>query len=1285
MNVRSRVRAALPALAIAATMLAPVPASAAPLVVVQLTPSNGSTVYPPAQIRVEFNQCVDLPRSSLELRSPQGTLVSVFVSYPSCSSIVIGPTETIGSGQFTIFAFGVTIGGSSVSHSATFFSDGIAPVPPDPAMTHPINDANRTKVFVTGTGEPGSSVFVVIDDDNGSTPAVACGVSGQPPCGLVGAGGLFAVGPFNVTGLDDSPVPSTVLSTLSIKATVTLTDAAMNVSPPRFAFAFKDVLYPAAPAIDFPSAGMTNANQRWTVTGTVASQAGFEHMDLLLYDNGVAAATTRGRCASGVCAWHGTIVSNPGARTFAARARDAAGNVGPSSPTVGVTVSSSTSTGPIRPSIDIDPFPVKDELSVSGVAQAGAAIEIKIDAAPFAACATASFGPGTPNYACGPFDTSALAPGIFPTLLRDPSANGGVAGVAVLKDVVAPVAPTVQFTDPGPWVNAQQASSLQLDGSAEPFASVTGTVASTGGGTSVVFTGQTDVFGNWHAVTNVALLNDGCLSVTVNAVDARGNVSAAGTAPCGPTLDQTAPPAPVIVVPAEGATVTSTTFAVSGTAGGGAATVQVFEGATLKATGTAAAFSGAGIAITVFNDGIKVLRARSFDPAGNVSPLSAPRTILLDANGPVLASTSPPNNGITNPSATITATYTDPDHASLGSCTLTVRDSGGALAMGSVTGSGLSCIFTAASGALTVAGSPYTATVQATDPAGNQSQVDTWQFSIDDQPPAAPVFTSPPEGALTGSPVQFQGTAEPGSTVQLFFGATFLGGSFANPNWSISALFSDGSYTLTAVAIDAAGNVGPGANRSIVVDTTAPAPPIITAPASGATVAPNTPVTGTAEAGATVRLFEGALLLGETVANPNWSITPSTLGGGPHTVTAFAVDPAGNTSAGSSRSYIIDAAAPSQPVITAPAEGAFLPSTGVTVSGTAETGSTVRIFEGAALLGTQLATPSWSFPLTFTEAAHTVRVNSTDIAGNVSTDATRSFTVDITAPGAPSILSPANGSLQPATFTLSGIAERLALVEIFEGATLITSTTATSTGTWTASVTASDGPHTYTARQTDQAGNVGPLSPGRLINVDAIPPGPPTITSPVEGAVLKRRVSIQGTAAEPGGVVTILESGQPIAVAQVSGAGTWEVVYDFPNDATHSIVARQTDLAGNVGGDSALRTFITDGTPPTIDMATAGFYPAAPFVSIATPTFTGSASDNRGVTQVDVRILNLLGSVVSSGQAICACGNTATPVTWTYTPPGLLPGIYTIEVTGTDQAGNVTAPPAKLTFVTLGL
>lgn len=1288
MRLGNRFGRALPALAVVASLLTPLRASAThepPLLVVSVTPGHASVSVPPAGIEVKFNQCVLAPPSShVELRSAFGTIVSAFVSMPNCSTILLGPAEVLPSGQYSIHIFGITIGGATASMTTTFVVDDTAPVLTDPWITHPINLSNRTQVRVGGSGEPGSSIFIVINDDDAGTPAIACGVSGQPACGVVGPSGFFNIGPFNVTVLADSPAPSTVPSTLSIRADVTLTDPAGNVSPARHAFAFKDVVPPAPPIVDFPLNGQVNANQRWTISGTATPQTNVEHLTIGIEDNGVVAATTRASCASGACAWHGTILMQPGGHQVSARAIDEAGNASAASNIRTVTLSSNTSSDPIRPSVAIGPHPVKDALSASGSATQGSNVRIKIAAAAFTACATAGNPATFPNYSCGPFDVSGLGGGLFLVTMRDQGCGAACdAPVDALKDIVAPLMPTVGFSDPDPWVNASEASSLRMSGSAEPFSTVSGTVTSSSGGTPVLFTTSTDRFGNWTAITNVTLLLDGCLSASVTATDARGNVSVAAVAPCGPTLDQTAPPAPVILVPAEGDTVTSTTFAVSGTAGGGAVRVEIHEGGNLRGQGTAAEFTGLGIPTTLYTDGTKVLRARSYDAAGNVSPFSLPRTIILDANGPALVSTQPPNGGVTNPSGTVSATFADPDHGSLGTCTLQVRDRGGLLAMGSVGTSGMSCIFNAAPSALTAFGSPYTAVVQAADPAGNQSDISTWTFSIDAVPPPAPVISSPPQNAIVGSPFPVQGTAEAGSQVQLFEGLTFLGAGPANPSWNISIALPDGPHTITALAVDPAGNVSQPATRSVVVDTTAPLAPVISTPNPGDTVAGGTPVTGTAENGARVRLFEGLVLLGETVANPNWSIAPS-LTDGPHTVTAFAIDSVGNTSPGTSRSYIVDLSAPSQPLITTPAaEGAFIGTANVTIAGTADAGTTVKIFEGATLLGSQPATPSWSFTLPFTETTHTVSVTSTDVAGNVSTPANRTFTVDLTAPNAPIIVAPGQSSLQPSLVTVSGSSERLAEVKVYEGATLLGTTTASSFGAWSVQISLTDGPHGIQARQTDPAGNTGPLSAVRSFTVDATAPGAPAITSPASGAVTRPTVTFTGTA-EANTIVTLRDGGAPFATAAVNGAGDWTVTVTLFSDGSHSITAFARDGAGNAGPDGAPVTITTDGQPPSVTIESTAQFSSLPDIRVQPLLFEGTADDNRGVTVVGVKIVDVLGGTVETGTATCSsCGPLSASVTWSYAPGTLLPGIYTIEVVARDQASNVTSPPKRLQFVAL--
>ena len=70
------------------------------------------------------------------------------------------------------------------------------------------------------------------------------------------------------------------------------------------------------------------------------------------------------------------------------------------------------------------------------------------------------------------------------------------------------------------------------------------------------------------------------------------------------------------------------------------------------------------------------------------------------------------------------------------------------------------------------------------------------------------------------------GTAEAGSTVTLYAGITPLGSATATGgNWSITAgpALSEGSYTLTAIAVDAAGNESAvSSGLSVTIDTTAP-------------------------------------------------------------------------------------------------------------------------------------------------------------------------------------------------------------------------------------------------------------------------------------------------------------------------------------------------------------------------------------------------------------------------------------------------------------------------------
>jgi hypothetical protein len=98
----------------------------------------------------------------------------------------------------------------------------------------------------------------------------------------------------------------------------------------------------------------------------------------------------------------------------------------------------------------------------------------------------------------------------------------------------------------------------------------------------------------------------------------------------------------------------------------------------------------------------------------------------------------------------------------------------------------------------------------------------------------------------------------------------------------------------------------------LIIDNTAPSPVTILAPVSGSFVNTGTvSVTGTGEAGATVTVTDGTTSHSTVVdGSGNWSVVFTALSDGPVTFTASQTDLAGNTSASSSTTIIVDTIAP---------------------------------------------------------------------------------------------------------------------------------------------------------------------------------------------------------------------------------------------------------------------------------------------------------------------------------------------------------------------------------------
>ena len=254
--------------------------------------------------------------------------------------------------------------------------------------------------------------------------------------------------------------------------------------------------------------------------------------------------------------------------------------------------------------------------------------------------------------------------------------------------------------------------------------------------------------------------------------------------------------------------------------------------------------------------------------------------------------------------------------------------------------------------------------------------------TIDTTAPIAPTIASfstdsgvVGDGITNDNTLTLTGTAEANSTVKIYDGATLLGSATANGSgaWTYTtAALTNGAHSLTATATDAAGNTGVASTAlAVTIDTTAPVAPIIASFSTdsgvvgdGITNDNTLTLTGTAEANSTVKVYDGATLLGSATANGTgaWTYTTAALSNGAHSLTATATDAAGNTGVASTALAVtIDTTAPVAPTIASFSTDSGVVGDGITndntltLTGTAEANSTVKVYDGATLLGTVAA------------------------------------------------------------------------------------------------------------------------------------------------------------------------------------------------------------------------------------------------------------------------------------------------------------------------------------------
>ena len=422
------------------------------------------------------------------------------------------------------------------------------------------------------------------------------------------------------------------------------------------------------------------------------------------------------------------------------------------------------------------------------------------------------------------------------------------------------------------------------------------------------------------------------------------------------------------------------------------------------------------------------------------------------------------------------------------------------------------------------------------DAAGNVSSPSTAVLTVDNTAPVIAI-TAPNGGTnfSTGTASQtLSGGCSMDSTVTITTSTgTVSDGNCSDGIWSLNAItLAEGANSITVTATDGAGNAASDSMtitldtslRDIAItylqgaDTTSPFRAGSLAITATFSVAPlGTPQIAIDQAG-TNDLTATDMSGSGTIWTYTYTI--NTAGGGnadgATTITLSNITPTGGGvyATPTDRVFTIDttAVAPSVPDLAAADDtGPFnddditSQTTGLTFSGTAESNASIELFDGVTSLGTAAADISgnWTISVDLSAGAHSINAAQTDAAGNVSpASGNLSLTIDTSAsaPSAPDLdVSDDTGSSNSDNLTnlttgltFTGTSENNATIQLYDGATLLGSTTADGSGNWTVDLSLSAGAYTIHAVQTDLAGNISSASGNLSLTIDGSVPSAPS-------------------------------------------------------------------------------------------------------------------------------------------------------------------------------------------------
>ena len=271
----------------------------------------------------------------------------------------------------------------------------------------------------------------------------------------------------------------------------------------------------------------------------------------------------------------------------------------------------------------------------------------------------------------------------------------------------------------------------------------------------------------------------------------------------------------------------------------------------------------------------------------------------------------------------------------------------------------------------------------------------------------------------------------------------------------------------------------------------------------------------------------------------------------------------------------------------------------------------IELYVGDRLVGSGWADGNghWSIDdvLLGTNGTYTVKAVQYDAAHNASAPS-QPLTITVagsTAAGATFAPGSDNGLSSSDTITsfaapgLTGTVAAGTEVTVWDGGTILGSTTAGDNGVWQFSPLwdLANGQHTITLELQDTGGNVTPrdLSVPFTFTVDAIEPDAPgqpvlaaasdTGVSSSDGITNDTMPTLTGLAAESGGRILVYDGASLVGGADVGNNRSWTVTLGGGGpltDGVHTFTVVQEDAAGNHGAASAPLSVTIDTTAPTV-------------------------------------------------------------------------------------------------------